>query len=103
MFSQIAPDDEKRRRIWQKAWPVPGRHPDVWRQDCHGNIIRFGDYGNRQSAWGWEYDRVTPAAVGGSDQEPDMRPLHCSKNASLGGILGATLADYTPPAPRRWR
>lgn len=85
----------ERRTIWNKGH-VTGLgfafHPDFWRRDDHGNLIKFDEYGNRDSPYGWEYDHFpTPKAFGGADHIGNLRPLHCRTNASLGGLLGQGL------------
>lgn len=77
--------------VWLKGHEIPGYDRDVWRRDDFGNVIRFGDYGKRESQFGWEKDHVQPQALLGQSHIGNLRPLHCSKNASLGGILGSLL------------
>jgi hypothetical protein len=67
---------------------APGYDPAVWRYDDYGHLIRFADYGDRQSAYGWEIDHIHATMLGGSDSLDNLRPLHCRQNASLGGMLG---------------
>lgn len=75
--------------IWTKGHIVPGLDPNEWRKDDFGNLIRYQDYGNRSSAYGWEIDHIVAAARGGHDGISNLRPLRCQTNASLGGLLGA--------------
>lgn len=72
---------------------IPGYDPNVWRRDAFGHPIRFSDYGDRSSLYGWEQDHILPKALGGSDALDNLRPLHCKNNASLGGILGGALSS----------
>ena len=51
--------------VWTKGSIVPGEDPTMWRRDHHGNLIRFDDYGNRDSVYGWEIDHITPGNVRG--------------------------------------
>ena len=74
--------------VWNKGTPVLGQNSTVVRQDHLGNTIHFSEYGNRQSAWGWEIDHITPSIFGGADHIGNMRPLHWRANARQGGILG---------------
>jgi hypothetical protein len=85
-------EDVKRRTVWNKGRLCPGFDPAIWRYDDYGNPIKFEDYGNRNSAYGWEYDHYpVPRSLGGSDHESNLRPLRCSTNALLGGLLGNAL------------
>lgn len=73
--------------VWTKGTVIPGFDANVWRYDAFGTVIRFSDYGNRSSQYGWEIDHIVPVALGGTDALANLRPLHCSNNASLGGRL----------------
>lgn len=77
--------------IWEKGHPVPGYDPREWRRDDFGALIRYSDHGDRNSPFGWEMDHIRPQALLGRSDVGNMRPLHCSRNASLGGILGGLL------------
>ena len=83
--------------VWSKSTPtIAGPHFE-WGLDAYGNLIRFQDYGKRDSPYGWEIDHYpTPKALGGSDDISNLRPLHCKANASLGGLLGNALRPSTP-------
>lgn len=85
----LDPDELKRLAVWAKGRRIPGWDENVWRLDDYGNRICYFNYGDRNSEWGWELDHYpTAKSLGGSDDISNLRPLHCRKNASLGGILG---------------
>jgi hypothetical protein len=77
-----------RRQVWMKGRVVAGMDPSEWRHDEFGSLIRWDDYGNRNSDFGWEIDHVLPLSLGGADHLGNMRPLHCRRNAGFGGMLG---------------
>lgn len=65
--------------VWEKAKPVRGKDPDVWRKDVEGNPIRHGSYGT-QGEYGWEIDHKHPVSKGGSDHQKNLQPLHWEAN-----------------------
>jgi hypothetical protein len=85
-------DDYKKRRVWAKGIPIPGQDDAVWRYDAFYRAIKFSDYGDRSSPYGWEIDHYpVPVALGGSDDLSNLRPLHYAINAGLGAGLGNAL------------
>ena len=76
-------DIEQRRRVaaWNKAIAVSGYDSNVYRRDRFGMWIRWSDYGNRQSQYGWEIDHVVPLARGGTDDLSNLQALHWQSNA----------------------
>jgi hypothetical protein len=103
-------DDFRKREVWAKGALVIQSSPngavyidpDTWRYDAFGALIKWADYGDRQSRYGWEIDHTIPVALGGSDALANLRPLHFLNNASLGGGLGAAMANsgignFKPP------
>ena len=68
--------------VWQKGRLIPNYDPAEWRWDVFGNVIRYADYGNRDSKYGWEIDHIVPVADGGTDHISNLRPLQWSVNAS---------------------
>jgi len=91
-FGTFEPDFIKRLAVWNKATPILGQHPALCRQDVFGNRIEFLEYGNRCSAFGWEFDHYPlPSSLGGTDDVSNLRPLHWRANASHGGVLQALL------------
>lgn len=85
------PDEHRKVAVWTKGRVIPGFDSGVWRHDHFGRVIRFSDYGDRQSEYGWEIDHIHPSALGGADDISNLRPLHCINNAGLGGLLGGLL------------
>ena len=82
-------DEQLRRKalVWNKARIIPGYDLNVWRYDENGQPIRYSDYGNRLSDFGWEIDHRVPLALGGSDTDTNLRALKARTNATLGGLL----------------
>lgn len=86
-------DEQLRRKalVWNNAEIVLGYDSSDVRRDELGNYIRYSDYGNRASAYGWEIDHRTPLALGGRDVDSNLRALSSRANATLGGLLARAL------------
>lgn len=66
--------------VWQKGRLIPGYSSLIWRWDAFGRVIRYQDYGNRSSQWGWEIDHITPLSQGGPSDLSNLRPLNWVSN-----------------------
>jgi hypothetical protein len=86
------PSSEMRKiDAWCGCRVIPGFDATIWRWDCNGHVIRWSDYGNRSSDYGWELDHILASALGGADHSNNIRALHWRSNATHGGLLGAVL------------
>lgn len=81
-------DQETIMAVWNKGKLILTHDSREWRRDDYGNVIRFSEYGDRQSDYGWEIHHVRPTVLGGGDEMGNLRPLHWKANASHGGHLG---------------
>lgn len=70
--------------VWKKAKPIRGRDPRQTRRDEKGNVIKYSEYGNRDSEFGWEIDHIRRTSRGGSDRLSNLRPLQWEENAKRG-------------------
>ena len=70
--------------VWSKAIPVINYDPAIIRKDRCGAWIRFEDYGNRNSEYGWEIDHIVPTTKGGTDDLSNLQPLRWDNNAAKG-------------------
>jgi hypothetical protein len=77
-----------KKLVWYKASPVPGLDPIEWRRDAFNNLIRYSDYGNRQSDYGWEIDHIDP---NGGEHLGNFQPLHWLSNVRKGNRYICTL------------
>ena len=82
------PPEALKQAVWAKAMPLPGIDPADMRRDALNTPIRFADYGDSGSAYGWEIDRIVPRAQGGSNNPSNLRPLNYQNLDSLGGMIG---------------
>ncbi len=83
--------EHQKLAAWHKAHPVIGHELSRVRRDDFGWYIQWSDYGNRDSAWGWEINHQTPTNLGGTDRPSNLRALHWHNNASRGGLVEAAL------------
>lgn len=75
---------ELKLAIWKKAKEVTGVDSSIFRQDYAGAWIRFDDYGNRDSQYGWEKDHLKPLSLGGQEVLDNLYPLQWQNNLRKG-------------------
>ncbi len=75
--------EDLKRAAWSRTSPVPGQ-PHAWefRKDCLGNLVRYADFGNRHSPFGWELDFIVSRALGGSSAAENLQVLHWKATAA---------------------
>ena len=76
----IAAEQDRIDNVWKKGRPIPNWDPAQWRHDDFGNPIKYSEYGNRNSKYGWEIDHIVPKADDGSDELRNLRPLQWEAN-----------------------
>ena len=67
-------------KVWQKAAVDEYNVPNDYRKDECGAWIERAQYGNHDSAYGWEIDHINPASD--MDNLSNLRPLHWKNNNS---------------------
>ncbi len=77
--SQVSKDD-----VWEKGRIVDKVDPKVFRQDYAGAWIRYEDYGNRDSQYGWEIDHIKPLSLNGPDILDNCFPVQWQNNVNKG-------------------
>lgn len=45
---------QSRIRAWEACARIPGCDKAIWRQDVAGRVMRWADFGDRFSRYGWE-------------------------------------------------
>jgi hypothetical protein len=69
---------------WEKADTIPGTNPDFYREDCAGNALNKGSYG-QYTDMGWQVDHSRPLNKGGQMDHPNNHQvLQSRQNASKG-------------------
>ena len=57
-MARLAPDPflilQGRVDAWERCARIPGCDKAVWRQDAEGRVIRWSDFRDRFSRYGWE-------------------------------------------------
>lgn len=79
--------EETKRSVWLKGRIITNYSPDLWRYDVCGLVMKYSDYGNRQSDNGWEIDHINPVSNNGSDELNNLQPLNWKNNADKGDKL----------------
>ena len=69
--------EDLKRAAWNRTSPVSGQ-ANSWeiRKDCLGNLVRYNDFGNRHSPFGWELEYIVSRAAGGSSDPSNLQALH---------------------------
>jgi hypothetical protein len=76
--------EDLKRAAWARTSPVQGQM-NSWdfRKDCLGNLIRYSDFGNRHSPFGWELEYIVARLGVGTDPD-NVQALHWKSNAARG-------------------
>ena len=83
--------EDLKRAAWSRTSPVSGQQLNAWefRKDCLGNVVRYADYGNRHSPFGWELDTIS-RNVGLTDPD-NLQALHWKTVAAKSEALPKSL------------
>ncbi len=76
-------DREVVRKVWDKGKRIPGKNPNLHRQDAAGNPIYKPAYG-KDSGMGWQIDHKKPVDKGGTDNPRNLQPLQTDENREKG-------------------
>ena len=74
--------EDLKRAAWSKTSPVSGQM-NSWefRKDAMGNLVRYADFGNRHSPFGWELEYIVSRALGGNTDPENLQALHWKAGA----------------------
>lgn len=68
--------EEVKRAVWQRAKVISGKDPLRFRKDVDGNEIRWEQYKNKSSAFGWEIHKIGDVSGGAGGSPP---PSFCAE------------------------
>lgn len=95
--------EEAKLAVWMKAPIAETSKPDCMRLDPCKTLIRWEEYGNRDSEYGWEIDHVVPEKIlvdKGVPQDlidsiDNLRPMHWNNNLKKSDNFPKYSANYT--------
>ena len=81
--------EDLKRAAWSRTSPVSPRQLNAWefRKDSLGNLVRYADFGNRHSPFGWELDYILSRALGGASSVDNLQALHWKAGAARSETL----------------
>ena len=84
--------EDLKRAAWGRTSPVSGQL-NAWefRKDCLGKVVRYSDFGNRHSPFGWELDHIVPRSVGAATDPDNLQALHWKTVAARSDALPRSL------------
>jgi hypothetical protein len=82
--------EETKKAVWNKGRIIPDYSSLIWRWDKCGKVMKFSEYGNRNSENGWEIDHINPVSNDGSDDISNLQPLNWKNNADKADKLNWT-------------
>ena len=68
------------KNVWEALTEFPGENPSIFRYDGCGAKLKFADYGNSESDYGWTIDHKYPVSLGGNDHPLNLHALHIKNN-----------------------
>ena len=75
--------EKQRETAWQKAEPIPGKNPNLYRRDRFGNEIYKPAYG-KHGEKSWEVDHSKPKSKGGTNSPRNLQAMQTSANRRKG-------------------
>ena len=79
--------DQTKKEVWEKGLAIPEYSPEIWRWDKYAAPMKWADFGDRKSKYGWEIDHIKPVIHYGNDSIDNLQPLNWKNNADKGDLL----------------
>lgn len=76
--AHVVYDEDTVQEVWEKGTETKKNDGSRWRKDACGAWMGRQEYLNRDSQYGWEIDRIDPAA---GDDLQNLRPLQWQNKA----------------------
>ena len=87
------------RAAWERAGAIKGMDADIYRMDRCQRWIRFADYGDGASHFGWEIEAASSSLGDGELASEASLPVHWLTVQNGANRLGVDSADAAKPAP----
>jgi 5-methylcytosine-specific restriction endonuclease McrA len=79
--------DQIIKAVWEKGQVIPEYPPEIWRLDKYAALMKWADFGDRKSKYGWEIDHILPVLHNGNDSIENLQPLNWKNNANKADLL----------------
>jgi 5-methylcytosine-specific restriction endonuclease McrA len=79
--------EQQKLAVWRKGTTIDKYENSIWRRDICGRPMKYSEFGNRNSEYGWEIDHIIPVSKGGHDGIDNLQPLYWGNNAAKSDTL----------------
>ena len=76
--------ERQKEHCWEKAPKRNTLNEKEFRFGAAGALIKYKDYGDENSKFGWNIDHKIPTSAGGSDEDSNIRAMHRKNNIAKG-------------------